>query len=580
MKTKSSNKGFSLVEVMVALLVLALGILGISKLQSILIQNASDANHRSVAISLAQAKIDDLRSFNLPEEFFAIANDSGGKSDELIATENAFSLEREPYRFSLKWEVTDYFHVASDTFEVPVTGTPGDGTVPLTSKPAFKLVDVFVGWLDETNNLNEIHLETVIDSYPPALAMMNDKSNFGGGGPKASYQPEPAPDVIDIRVRDEIESEDGVVTAALFRQTSKPVPQVFIKKGKNGFTNTAVSFDVVTYRQDTVDINEFIQLRREEYVTVKCQCQSQEGAVLGFEPAFSVWDGKERFPFVRPTNLTSYAVPVDNAIDPNITQWCTACCRDNYVVSGRDGIYADSCRLKRVDGIMRVFEDWNLRDLVIIPRQSLTDPNVQASYSDCVTSFISDGECAPSVDPNFTVLTANVPSQLQARGIYIDKVYDYESALIGNKVEITTSELLAETEAEYGTSEVAYAEVNLSLLADWCNDPDADQISWCTGNPAVKVTNEDFVTYGEKTVVDLSEEGFNIYDNNMLRGYVDWVSGMADSIANPEINVQDIYARIETSNSGITNVCHSRENNDCPISLVDTDFMMDGINID
>ena len=60
MKRITKSHGFSLIEVMIALLVLAVGILGISKLQGTLIRNTSDANQRTVAVSVAQQKIDDL----------------------------------------------------------------------------------------------------------------------------------------------------------------------------------------------------------------------------------------------------------------------------------------------------------------------------------------------------------------------------------------------------------------------------------------------------------------------------------------------------------------------------------------
>jgi type IV pilus modification protein PilV len=63
MMTMQKIKGFTLIEVMLALLILALGILGISKLQGTLVKNSSDANQRAVAIALAQKKIDDLRSY-------------------------------------------------------------------------------------------------------------------------------------------------------------------------------------------------------------------------------------------------------------------------------------------------------------------------------------------------------------------------------------------------------------------------------------------------------------------------------------------------------------------------------------
>jgi hypothetical protein len=116
---------------MVALLVLALGILAISKLQGVLIQSASDSNHRAVAVSVAQEKLDDLRSFVDPAGFLAIATNQGGT---IPATDAQFSVERENYRFSLNWEVVNYFHLTSGELDEPVAGEPGVGDIPAAQR--------------------------------------------------------------------------------------------------------------------------------------------------------------------------------------------------------------------------------------------------------------------------------------------------------------------------------------------------------------------------------------------------------------------------------------------------------------
>src|SRR5690606_1028971 len=54
--------GFSLIEVLLALVVLSTGILGISWLQASLTRSAADAKMRSYAISIAQAELERIRA--------------------------------------------------------------------------------------------------------------------------------------------------------------------------------------------------------------------------------------------------------------------------------------------------------------------------------------------------------------------------------------------------------------------------------------------------------------------------------------------------------------------------------------
>ena len=54
-------RGFSLIEVMVAVLVLSIGLLGMAALQGFSLQNARSANYRSQATNLAYQLVDSMR---------------------------------------------------------------------------------------------------------------------------------------------------------------------------------------------------------------------------------------------------------------------------------------------------------------------------------------------------------------------------------------------------------------------------------------------------------------------------------------------------------------------------------------
>ncbi len=56
------NRGFTMVEVLVALVVLAVGLLGVATMQSVAIQQSKNANLRSMAIYLASDMADRMRA--------------------------------------------------------------------------------------------------------------------------------------------------------------------------------------------------------------------------------------------------------------------------------------------------------------------------------------------------------------------------------------------------------------------------------------------------------------------------------------------------------------------------------------
>ena len=61
--TPRLQRGLSLVEVFVALLVLSVGLIALAKLQVDLVRGSGDARARTIALSLAEEKIEDLRTF-------------------------------------------------------------------------------------------------------------------------------------------------------------------------------------------------------------------------------------------------------------------------------------------------------------------------------------------------------------------------------------------------------------------------------------------------------------------------------------------------------------------------------------
>ncbi len=480
------HKGFSLIEVMVALLVLAMGVLAVVKLQGVLIQSASDSTQRAVAVSLAQQKIDDLRSFTDRAGFVAIGNNVGG---EIEASPVEFEIEREPYRYALWWEVDE------------PTGES-------------KIVNVFVAWLDEAGGRQEINLETMVDSYVPALTSLPGKASPGGTPPKVPFTPEPAPDVIDIAV------DTG---GDRFRQTSRPAPEVF---SRGGGENTIVSFDVMTYRNDA---GSSFATRQEEFVSVDCNCELA-GTGRRMTPAFSFWNGDTRVDHKGEWVTEQTAVEKGNTKEAEAL--CQICCRDHHEIPGRESArfplnvpysfgagvqrgneYRQSCRMKRIDGVFRVFQDWNLGDITVLNRLQLLEAveegqktllETYQTYVEGLVVFLATDDGTQPLKPADRTpveLPVNAGRQLQSRGVFLDNVYCDKDKDYCEGGKNPDSYKTAVRENPDGLELVPFAEVNLTLLSEWMS-----------GNEdGVSVTNEPVVT-----IPDPENNYYGVYS----RGYI------------------------------------------------------------
>lgn len=500
MNTRFNSRGFSLIEVMVALLVLALGILGISKLQSTLIRTSSDANQRAIAVSIAQEKIDDLKSFanvdSADNWVIAANNQSSDLSDNELAFVHiqdneggaplgtelllAQTITRGNTAFTLSWDVEDYEFV------------PGAMTAAslATSDIYYKDVTVTVNWLDELNQQQGITLSTIIDARNPGLIALSAAGKQGGPPPVAEYTPEEAPDVINVEV------DTG---GNKFRQTSKPLPEA-ISQGQNA--NTIVSFEVVTYSTyngPIANLN-FVADTIEEYVTVDCSCQFSATNSVSRTAAHVRWNPDTNTRYDYPGDLVSKQTATPTGNVNAVDELCTTCCRDHHdvndatkpvfvpgttggnhlhyrengaVASQANGdTYVESCRMKLIDGIYRVFQDWNLYDLTVIERGQLADGGaLQTPYSGYVEDFVLDFLVNPdtAVKPSArspVPLTVGGGAQLQSRGVFIDQVYSDTGSV--NPTDYT--DYINSATNTDRVDKIPFSEVNLSLLSNWTSN--------------------------------------------------------------------------------------------------------------
>ena len=504
------NSGFSLIEVMLAVLVLSIGILAVSKLQTSLLRSGSDANNRAKAAAIAERKIDDLR------RFIAITDPTPGSwsaaltspidifFDQIITNEGGLigpgTFAEDP-EFSISWTVNDYYYPTA-------LSTPQPTTAGI--KADFKRVSVTVNWVDVGNTNQNITLDTIIASYPPVLTAQS--ANISAGprqGPKGLYTPLQAPDVVPVRI-----TGDGVL-----KETSKPRPDVT----KQDYA-TVVDFETVTYIP--IENGKFQALRRENFSTVACSCSTNRGVSPDVKHiyGYTTWDPTAE-------QYVDSTVEVENgnndqedyAGSDDIVE-CALCCKDgqytdnplsetdgqvfgfNRVDQTPVGTIDKVCRLKTIDGIRRVIKPWKLIGFNVIPATYFDDgfssnaiSNI-SSYSNYVTSLVrstlgavSDDSSLSTVsidtgfktysgsgiainsfydsDYDHTVINISSTRTIQARAIYMD----YPPEGVFNNPTTTNY-----TAANVPLDRVPFFEINMTGLVGWAPDEDNSLLSTAT----------------------------------------------------------------------------------------------------
>lgn len=430
MKTK--NFGFSLIEVMLSLLILAVGILGISKLQGTLIKSSSDANQRSIATSIAQRKIDDLKSFaeltvgtvadTIPDvwvsginpillSFEHIADNQGGApSGTTNLTASTFSIGN--YTYSLSWDVTDFYYTGTPT----VATTP----VPAGTDTDFKQVVVTVAWSDEDGTNQSVSLDTVIDSYAPAFSALADNSNSGTSPPNVSFNPGVAPEIVYTDQGD-LDGQTG-----LRREATTPDITV---SSNNQFVEYDVKF--VTYNSSNV------QLKAEEFRFVNCVCtQEAADSTVSYLPStLTLILDDETFDNEFDPDSTDFKVTgkkrgsrISTGQNGQQSEDCNICCRDHHDMTAHNSLdelfdpfrpssdydgttgdhnhyypdnngdlqlandvgdtYLEACALVKVDGVYRVTQDFNLLTVKTMPESFLLSPSGFTNYKNYKEAYL------------------------------------------------------------------------------------------------------------------------------------------------------------------------------------------------
>jgi len=441
---KFSNRGHTLIEVLVGMIIFALGMMALASLQGNLARNSGDSNARTVANNLAEEVIEAARNFSQ-----VTPSDPPGSADafaDIVGGEEV--IERGGVNYTVASAVTDYYYDSDSGMFI--TENTGSATYA-----DMKLLELTVSWnngqefqIDESTvtegqlGSGSIKLTDIISSITSPSGGKVSLVNLGSNGyaPPVDYNPGANPDIISIQLGDN-----------KFKESTTPLPDV-IRTDELVETK----FDVVTYSQSDAGAT---FLRREEFRALSCECTlripSADGEG-GLRP--TVWDGYEYSEAEFIANK-----PFGESANNQQSDYCSLCCRDHHDGgSGEDDVagdpgrsrydafrssanyydgefgslagdhkhynrdhqgnlvladsagdaYLEACRLVRKNGFFRVAQDLRQEGLNTFPADYLDEEEEVSQYSGYVTVAILEFEIDMGPTTAYEQPTATTPPVL------------------------------------------------------------------------------------------------------------------------------------------------------------------------
>lgn len=459
--TRRRMLGVGLVEVMIAMLILAIGFLALAQLQTAATRSAAESRARTAGVNLANDKLEELRAF------LGRATDSNGDGDpdlivdldgDGIGDDDALAFDGITSGNDAPDEVgtgTRGFDFTREWVSTPCTidreGAVECGDTVELDQADFLRVSVRVAWESadgsDTAPEAEVIVEDLVSSSTPldaAVALSQPVTNRER--PKVYIQPSRIQSTIPIAIGDSLDSA-----------ASDPQPTII----RDNIVRT--QFEVLTFSTDDTGL---LAERIFDYTVVGCEC-ALDGEVPGnkaYEP--TVWNG---LTFTRPREVengvehpspnvtgavdrvTATAV-VRNSDPPIIKELCTACCRDHhdtaitstpkldpnrpageYLLNGNhkhyqpvlsSGEYSfveavnpgdeyyETCRFLRRDGFYRLTLDAHLVDLAAFRQNDLDeesetgDAGGYAQYArQFIDSYVNRAAAIGSDYPDFDAAT-------------------------------------------------------------------------------------------------------------------------------------------------------------------------------
>jgi prepilin-type N-terminal cleavage/methylation domain-containing protein len=517
---RTRESGFSLLEVMIAVVVLATGLLALAALQGSLTRASAEAKVRGRVAALLSAHMDELRATQYTSA--ATLADDGcatdlGADDWVPAS---FCQEAGIGAITATQTVTLYSSAVGDS-SFSTTHTPAEG------EPEFKRVVLTATWADAGGTDHRLAMDTQLSDLALKDSLLPN--------PPITGTPTGAP-----VVRQDSPETAGVIPIAMGNgdssAASNPTPELVGKN--NNQTLVGTRFNVLTY---TPTGSSAVIQKRFENDVIKCSCQYGAGGTNLPEiyrtaqwPA--VWTGT-RYDVYEPDPVAdapgqAYASGPQSGVEQS--PLCQECCRDHHDGTASDvarfdpeatgayqrynpngsgqlvavgnttnAKYVDSCRIIRVDGFWRTASDMYSRQFGLLetgtgnnPRATtgLPTANATAAYTSFVKNYLKqyDGSVATAPtgaqatydgttninDPATVTITTPSTSDfryLHARGLYVDYLEEKARNKLVSVLASTDANGLCPTGTALEDCVLPYlpfTTINLTELAGWAATDD------------------------------------------------------------------------------------------------------------
>ena len=342
--TTRRNLGFSMIDVLVAIIVLATGLLALAALQAALTRNSADARARAQIGAYADGLIDQLRASGYDNIAAGTISASSGTTAQKSA---ATTMQNATGVSSLSTAITVARYYGSGSTFTTTAPSSVDGTTP-----EYKEVNVTSSWTDAQGQSRSLKLSTIVS--PTSVSHGNTLTS----GTPLSASATMTPVVRQFRP----DYTAGVIPIAVNPSDStaatNPKPEIL---GTKTQTLAGVSYNVLTYTNPaTAADGTANQVQVQQQVDTRIiGCHCKYGA--GVTDTTSVFAQ----PY-RPTywNGTQYSTPVkttwaytnlgaDPAYSSTQDEFCDVCCRDRNDTQGDTTVNTTTGQ----DGVL--FNPWN-----------------------------------------------------------------------------------------------------------------------------------------------------------------------------------------------------------------------------
>jgi prepilin-type N-terminal cleavage/methylation domain-containing protein len=402
-RTPGTSGGFSLIEVMIAVVVLATGLLALAALQGSLTRSSAEAKTRSRVAAMLSARMDELRGTGYDNALLdpgtsTIASTANGCDGD--ATDWIDCARGQANLSSLSVTQTNTLWTsavgAAAFSEVDDRADVGDGN------PEFIRVGLNATWSDASGGNHTLGLTSEFSSLALADSILPPPagSNTPNGAPIVRTDDPAGPGVIPIAVG------GGDATAA-----SNPRPELVGKN--NNTTVTGTRFEVLTYSGYPGSVA--VIQRRVETAVIKCQCSLGAGGnqlpeIYRKSEWPAIWTGERYDVYAPDPAANAPGQGKDSGPTPNADQspLCQECCRDHFdddrttvakfdpertdghqhymvengaltVPGDNDEEYVEACRVIRVDGFWRTAADNYSRQFGLLATETDTVSDKEAA---------------------------------------------------------------------------------------------------------------------------------------------------------------------------------------------------------